>query len=98
MRGCHTYQYCSKVELREESTKEDIGRLVFVEDHFPRWRSAQLNDPMLSRFLRAKEESNRPDWQEVAPLEASSKIYWSQWDALTILNGVLFKRWESPCL
>lgn len=92
-------RYCSKMELAEESAKDGmVGRLVFIEDHLQKWRAAQLNDAVLSRFLRAKEESNKPDWQEIAPLEASSKIYWLQWDALVTSDGVLFKKWESPCL
>ncbi|RLU16500.1 hypothetical protein DMN91_010568 [Ooceraea biroi] len=49
-------------------------------------------------FLRSKESGVRPEWQAIAPQGIPAKIYWSQWKALTVVDGVLYKKWESPNL
>lgn len=92
-------RYCYKVELQEESFKENIIGFISLErDNLQEWRDFQLQDPVLAQIHQAKEIDKRPSWQAVAPMEVSSKIYWSQWEAIVILNGVLYKKWESPNL
>ena len=43
-----------------------------------------------------KESKIRPPWQAVAPYNGITKAYWSQWDSLKLIEGVLFRRWETP--
>ena len=49
-------------------------------------------------LLEKKEIGNRPSWREVSSKDTSTKIYWSQWDALVMENEILYKRWELPSL
>ena len=92
-------RYCIKVELNEESSKEEIlGRLIFSNKELQEWRSEQLQDSVVSMIIRAKEAETRPNWQEVASGEPSLKIYWSYWDSLFLIDGVLHKKWISPNL
>ena len=92
-------RYCIKVESNEESSKEEIfGRLVFSNENFQEWRAAQLQDAVVSKIIHFKEAGTRPDWQEIASGDPSLKIYWSYWDTLLLIDGVLHKKWISPNL
>ncbi|XP_036146770.1 uncharacterized protein K02A2.6-like [Monomorium pharaonis] len=92
-------RYCIKVESNEESSKEEIfGRLVFSSENFQEWRAAQLQDAVVSKIVHFKEAGTRPDWQEIASGDPSLKIYWSYWDTLLLIDGVLHKKWISPNL
>jgi len=95
-------KYCSRVEvqiaqdsLRKEGT---VGRLILGGDSTGEWRRKQLEDPVVSIFLKGKEQNYRPNWEEVAEKGISSKIYWTHWDTLVAQNGVLYKKWEAPNL
>ncbi|XP_077277424.1 uncharacterized protein LOC143905721 isoform X1 [Temnothorax americanus] len=55
-------RYCAKIELNEESEEKTCGRIVFVEENLQEWRSAQLQDPIVSKIIQAKEAGRRPDW------------------------------------
>lgn len=85
-----------KAESKEATCCEiGVGRIIFG-NNLREWRLAQLKDPSISIILQAKESGQRPIWQDVAPREESMKLYWSQWNALLVKDGVLFKNWESP--
>ena len=59
-------------------------------------REAQLADKTMSWVIQAKKEgSSRPEWKTVSSLPAPNKTYWSQWDQLTVREGLLQRRWES---
>ncbi len=58
-------------------------------------REAQLDDEIIAPVLRWKEEGNRPDWETVTDKSPALKTYWSQWNMLSVKEGVLVKRWES---
>ena len=59
-------------------------------------RKAQLADDNIAPLIRWKEvDQGRPDWAEVAPQSPTVKCYWAQWDRLTLIDGVLHRRWES---
>lgn len=93
---CH---YCTKVEAREKDfAKRNVARIL-AQGSSETWRVGQLQDQEISMFLQAKEAGlERPGWQEVAPQGKTPKIYWSQWDALEVHDGVLYKKWMSPDL
>ena len=54
-----------------------------------------MEDPELVHVLTWKEAGERPKWQDIAHLSPSEKTYWSHWDQLHVINGVLYKRWVS---
>ena len=60
-----------------------------------RLRRLQMEDPELVHILTWKEAGERPKWQDIAHLSPSEKTYWSHWDQLHVINGVLYKRWVS---
>lgn len=91
--------YCEKQEFREDSMEaNNIGRIMLSKVELQEWRAAQVQDPTIFLILQAKETGSRPHWQEIAPHDVYTKIYWSYWDALIVRNGVLHKKWESPNL
>jgi len=69
--GC---AYCAKAELKENS----IARIVLGEDNLKEWRRKQLEDLVISLFLRGKELGRRPRrHEEIAMQDISARIYWS---------------------
>ena len=36
---------------------------------------------------------DKPPWQEIAPFDAVTKAYWSQWENLALFEGVLYRKW-----
>ena len=60
-------------------------------------RQAQLNDKQIAPVIKWKEQSTTsPSWEEVAPHNEVTKVYWAQWQSLQMHNGVLYRLWESP--
>ena len=56
-------------------------------------RKAQLEDSDIEPILRAKEESTtRPRWGDVSTLKAFTKTLWAQWERLTVIDGVLYRK------
>jgi len=86
--------YCNKQESKE---KEIIGRIILSSEQI-NWRREQMEDLLLRKFILAKEEGNRPNWQEVISEDDTAKVYWSQWESLVIENGILCRKWEAPNL
>ena len=42
--------------------------------------------------MKIKSE-NKPSWESISVLSKEFKSYWSQWDQLEIINGVLYREW-----
>jgi len=60
-------------------------------------RQAQLNDREIKPVLEWLERSQeRPSWEEIAPHSDSTNVYCAQWQSLRLLNGVLYRLWETP--
>ncbi|XP_025270795.1 uncharacterized protein LOC112639849 [Camponotus floridanus] len=59
--------YCAKVEFKENS----VARIVLEEENLEDWRRKQLEDPVISLFLRAKELGRRPLHEEVSLQDVS---------------------------
>ena len=56
---------------------------------------AQKEDPDLSCIINWMEtEPSRPEWRVVSGASLLVKSYWSEWDALQLVDGVLHRRWE----
>ena len=57
---------------------------------------AQLNDPEIGRFVKIFKERDEPfDWDELIHEDKYMKTYHQQWDSMKLLNGVLYRRFES---
>ncbi|XP_036146013.1 uncharacterized protein LOC118646668 [Monomorium pharaonis] len=100
-RLCKTngYGYCSRVEEKNAREKEiTIARISLSEGLLENWRKEQREDPTISIFCSAKEAGMRPVRSELADGDVSALIYWSYWDALSLKNGILYRRWTAPDL
>jgi hypothetical protein len=59
-------------------------------------RREQLLDETIRPILELMEAGKeRPLWEEISCKSATLKSYWSQWEMLTVTEGVLAKRWDS---
>ena len=56
---------------------------------------AQENDPILKVILTWKSKNVKPEWQEISHLNKTHKAYWNQWDRLTIIEGILYRKWTN---
>ena len=60
------------------------------------FRTSQLADDDLRKVITWKESgSSRPPWEKVSVENKSIKAFWSQWERLSLRDGVLYRRWES---
>lgn len=55
----------------------------------------QTKDPNLSIIMEWKKNSQKPEWQYVAPFNEVVKYYWQRWESLLIQNEILYYKWES---
>ena len=60
-------------------------------------QQAQQNDDDLRPVIEwLKAGTDRPCWEDVAPLGGCTKAYWAQWSSLQLVDGVLYRLWETP--
>ena len=76
----------------------NLSSIKNVENRSPEeLRQAQLCDRDLKPVLDWMEKKkDRPPWEEAAPHSQFTKIYWAQWQSLKLVNGVLYRFWETP--
>ena len=53
----------------------------------------QLNDSIIRIVLGWKESDSKPKWDDISHMCLTVKHYWSQWDRLKIIKGVLYREW-----
>ncbi|GFV84434.1 protein NYNRIN [Trichonephila clavipes] len=59
-------------------------------------RPYQLADPEIKPIIEFKESSDeKPSCQDIAPFHPTTKHYWALWDSLLLINGVLYRKWQS---
>ena len=63
----------------EGKTKEDLLQ-------------AQQEDNILKRVVSWLHQNSRPEWSAISHLGKLCKAYWLQWDRLTIVNGILYRK------
>ena len=56
---------------------------------------AQRSDPILTKIIAAKEEDKRPARTEISVEGPFIEAYWAQCDSLNLINGFLYRHWES---
>ena len=98
-----TYTPCRKMTLRSDtqtfdndSVEENPQSSSWITSRTPQdLRNAQLNNPTLKLILEWKVKSTeKPKWDEISHLGPSSKHYWTQWDRLRVVNGILYRVWH----
>ena len=70
-----------------------FGKLWTTEE----MQASQQNDQDIGPILNAKLTSpdKRPEWSTISHHSAALKSYWAEWDRLIVINGQLYRRWES---
>ena len=58
-------------------------------------RNAQREDKNISCIIRFLETSDvRPKWQDISAENLCIKALWSQWNRLSLRDGILYRKWE----
>ena len=80
-----------KKEQREPVFSSWLGGWTI--DHL---QSRQGGDPTIAKILEWKKTNNvRPEWTIDLDEDKLVKSFWTQWDRLEVMDGVLYRRWES---
>ncbi|XP_071579863.1 uncharacterized protein [Temnothorax nylanderi] len=94
-RQCESFscEYCAKVERRQmEELRKSVARIILIGETLQDWRKEQIEDASIAFIYRRKEAGIRPSRSEIPARDVSARIYWSYWDALSLKDGVLYKR------
>ncbi|CAC5397200.1 unnamed protein product [Mytilus coruscus] len=85
------------INMLDENETEDTPIITnwFNNKTPEEFKQAQLDDPIISRILTWKKSSDKPKWPEISHLSQHHKTYWSQWDRLTVVDGILYRKWEN---
>ncbi|UYV63687.1 hypothetical protein LAZ67_2005306 [Cordylochernes scorpioides] len=92
---CGDCRHCEKIDEHEVTSRRTT--MVPSDD----WtsescRTIQQRDPNVGPILEWKERGNeRPSWEMISDKSPELKTLWSQWDSLSIENGLLKRIWES---
>ncbi|UYV69278.1 hypothetical protein LAZ67_6003085 [Cordylochernes scorpioides] len=92
---CGDCRHCEKIDEHEATSRRTT--MVMSDD----WtsescRTIQQRDPNVGPILEWKERGNkRPSWERISDESPELKTLWSQWDSLSIENGLLRRIWES---
>ena len=75
-----------------------VQNAVDVPDH--KWSTQQLGeatgqDPTLKVVRQWLQDGERPPWSSVVGESAALKTYWTAWDRLKLIDGVLYRKWYS---
>lgn len=83
------------IDLLDETEPENTEIVTnWLDNKTPgELREAQNNDHVIKTVLTWKENQNKPTWQEISHLSRDHKTYWGQWDRLTVMDGVLYRKW-----
>ena len=88
---------CVRLETPVATTDQPVPtekvRQIIV--HGVSLADAQKEDTDLSCIINWMEtEPSRPEWRTVSAASPLVKAYWAEWDALQLIDGVLYRRWE----
>ncbi|UYV61028.1 hypothetical protein LAZ67_1003178, partial [Cordylochernes scorpioides] len=92
---CGDCRHCEKIDEHEVTSRKTT--MVPSDD----WtsescRTIQQRDPNVGPILEWKERGNeRPSWEMISDKSPELKTLWSQWDSLSIEDGLLKRIWES---
>lgn len=83
------------IDLLDETEPENTEIVTnWLDNKTPgELREAQNNDHVIKTVLTWKLNQIKPTWQEISHLSRDHKTYWGQWDRLTVMDGVLYRKW-----
>ena len=92
---CDTVRVATRGQTRGEQTSLETRKApVYIDGWEPaNIRQKQIEDPNIGPILIAKEENNRPTWQNISTKSSVLKTLWRQWDRLCIISGILYLEW-----
>ena len=110
-RPCNECRHCEKQELKDESypshrvctirqesvTGGDQWCEPWAQEQLCTW---QKEDPLLRKVLRWFAEGRKPSWTDVRLEGATIRSYWSMFEQLEFIDGVLYRKSppDSKCL
>ena len=56
------------------------------------FRQEQANDPIISEVTTWVKDGVRPTMRDISPCGSELKFYWSQFDSLLVMNGLLVRK------
>ncbi|UYV74972.1 K02A2.6-like [Cordylochernes scorpioides] len=92
---CGDCKHCEKIYEHEVTSR---GTTMVPSDDWTSesCRTIQQRNPNVGPILEWKERGNeRPSWEMISDKSPELKTLWSQWDSLSIENGLLKRIWES---
>ncbi|UYV73615.1 K02A2.6-like [Cordylochernes scorpioides] len=94
-RPCGDCKHCERIDEHEVTSRRTT--MVPSNDWTAECcRTIQQRDPNIGPILEWKERGNeRPSWEVISDKSPELKTLWSQWDSLSIDNGLLKRIWES---
>ena len=82
-------------EVKAAAVAQPVGTCKDVCFQGVSLRTAQRDDPDLKPVIHWKEtRPQRPAWKDIATSSPLTKSYWEDWDALELVGGLLYRRWE----
>ena len=90
----------SRAVTRGQQQKEATAQLKSNQFLLENWepsnvRERQLTDPIISPIMVAVETQSRPEWKNISETTSYTKTLWRQWDRLSIISGMLYRKWVS---
>ncbi|MES9883150.1 MAG: reverse transcriptase domain-containing protein, partial [Sedimenticola sp.] len=88
-------QSSQDTDMEDDSIEDTLVSSQWISSKsFPEIRACQETDKVLEAIIDWKGEKKRkPEWAEISHLGAECKHYLLQWDRLTIVNEVLYRKW-----
>ncbi len=86
----------TNVNTKTNGTSQDLSSnwLASFNLNTESFKQEQSSDPILSEVTKWMKDGARPKFSLVSPYGSELKFYWSQFDSLGILNGLLVRRLE----
>ena len=97
-----SHESCRKMTLRSNTQTVEENDTLEESPQGSSWitmktpqdlRDGQLNDSIIRIVLGWKESDSKPKWDDISHMCLTVKHYWSQWDRLKIIKGVLYREW-----
>ena len=97
-----SHESCRKMTLRSNTQTVEENDTLEENPQGSSWitmktpqdlRDGQLNDSIIRIVLGWKESDSKPKWDDISHMCLIVKHYWSQWDRLKIIKGVLYREW-----
>ncbi|CAC5411877.1 unnamed protein product [Mytilus coruscus] len=65
------------------------------EIYFENVSESQLSEDVISKIIQWKIDEVKPNWADVSHMSPDVEFYWSRLNSLILVNGILYRKWES---